>query len=92
MIIRAPRLVGHQCVPDLDTKGRMTLRYMGFGWLLVMSYIRANNMLLTVLAERWHSEHKTFHLPTREVTITLEDVYQILQVHSHGDVVRMIML
>ena len=38
-----------------------------------------------MLAEWWHNEHNTFHLLTREASITLEDVYCILQVPCYGD-------
>lgn len=43
-----------------------------------MPAIRANRGLLTALCERWHSETCSFHLPTGEAMITLEDVYRIL--------------
>ena len=44
------------------------------------------------VVDRWHSEHKTFHLLTSEATITLEDVYRILHVLSHNNAVSIIML
>lgn len=84
-------MTGLHCVWDLDDPGKDDLASMGFGFLLDMPHIQANHGLLTALAERWHSEHDTFHLPTGEATITLEDVYQILQVPSHGDPVSIIM-
>lgn len=43
-----------------------------------MPQISINRGLLTTLAERWHNEHNTFHFPTGEMTVTLEDVYRIL--------------
>ena len=61
-------------------------------WLATSDTLYTRNYgLLTVLAKRWHNKNNTFHLPTREVMITLEDVYQILRVPSHGVVIRMIM-
>lgn len=34
---------------------------------------------MTALIKRWSSEMSTFHLPTREMTMTLEDVWHILR-------------
>lgn len=50
-----------------------------------MPHIQTNHGLLTILAKQWHSKHNTFHFPIGEVTINLEDVYCILQVPYHGD-------
>ena len=52
-----------------------------------MPEIRSNSRLLTALAERWHSETSSFHLPTREVTVTLEDVWRILRILIVGELV-----
>lgn len=52
-----------------------------------MPHIRINQGLLIALTERWHSEHNTFHLPTGDMTVTLENVWQILQLLIVGDVV-----
>lgn len=46
--------------------------------------IWVNCELLTSLAERWHFEHNTFHLPIGEMTVTLEDIWQILHVPVMG--------
>lgn len=40
--------------------------------------------MLSVLAERWHSETSSFHLPTGEATVTLEDIWCILRFPIHG--------
>ena len=52
-----------------------------------MPHIHANHGFLIALAERWHSEHNTFHLLTGEASITLEDVYFILRLPCHGEMV-----
>lgn len=48
--------------------------------ILFISYYWKNGALLTALAKRWHSEHNTFHLSTREIIVTPKDVYQILHI------------
>ena len=32
--------------------------------------------MIRALCERWHTETNTFHLPVREMMITLDDVYE----------------
>ena len=39
---------------------------------------------MTALAERWHSEHNTFHLPIGEITVSPEDVWRIVRVPRVG--------
>ena len=34
--------------------------------------------------ERFHSKMNTFHLPPKEVTVTLEDIFKILRIPFHG--------
>ncbi|KAH9291333.1 hypothetical protein KI387_043480, partial [Taxus chinensis] len=36
------------------------------------------------LIERWNPEKNTFQLPTGEMTVTLEDVFQILRLPITG--------
>lgn len=45
----------------------------------------ANRALITTLIERWHSKTCSFHLPTGEASITLEDVWRILRILIHGE-------
>ena len=78
-------MVGLHVVDHLSDDEQAALSSMGLRWVIQMSHIRENHGLLTALAERWHSEHNTFHLPTGEALITLEDVYLILQVPCHGE-------
>lgn len=53
-----------------------------------MPKITHNRGLLTELAKRWHSEHNTFHLPSSEISVTLEDVYRILHILVIGELVQ----
>ncbi|KAL8464710.1 hypothetical protein ACS0TY_034279 [Phlomoides rotata] len=47
---------------------------MGFYGPARCGYHRLDRHLITALGERWGSETHTFHFPTGEVTITLQDV------------------
>ncbi|KAH9306811.1 hypothetical protein KI387_011215, partial [Taxus chinensis] len=42
---------------------------------------------MVALIERWDPATNVFHLPTGEMTITLEDVYRILRLLIDGEVV-----
>lgn len=44
--------------------------------------------MLTTLVERFHLEHNAFHLLTREMTITPEDIYRIIWIPFTGDIVE----
>ena len=66
---------------------REMLASLGLYHITFMPEIRSNNGLLTTLAERWHSETSSFHLPTGEATVTLEDVWRILWIPIVGELV-----
>lgn len=55
--------------------------------MIDMPQYRINTRLVTALAERWHSDHNTFHLATSEMTVTQEDVYHILGIPVVGELV-----
>lgn len=78
-------MVGLRVIWNLDDDEMTIIESMGFVWLLYMPHNWVNHGLVTVLAERWHNEHNTFHLPIGEVTVILKDVYHILHVPCHGD-------
>ena len=85
-------MVGLRVLDHVSDEEQAALSAMGLRWVVQMPHIRANHGLLTALAERWHSEHNTFHLPTGEASITLEDVYRILRVPCHGEPVSCLIL
>ena len=50
------------------------LRQTGFYGLSQVGFFQLDHHLITAMVERWRLETHTFHLPTGEATITLEDV------------------
>lgn len=40
--------------------------------------------MMSALAKRWHNETSSFHLPTGEAIVTLEDVWCISKLLIHG--------
>ncbi|KAK1303954.1 hypothetical protein QJS10_CPB11g00871 [Acorus calamus] len=40
------------------------------------------------MVERWHPETNTFHLPFKELSISLNDVHQIAWVYEHFSILR----
>lgn len=73
--------------PKLSFEDRAAIKEMGLRHVLYVPEFQANMGLLTALAERWHSEMCTFHLPMGEMTVTLEDVYKILRVSIDGEMI-----
>ncbi|XP_059070641.1 protein MAINTENANCE OF MERISTEMS-like [Cryptomeria japonica] len=73
--------------PELSIQDRIAIEEMGLRHVLYVPEFRANMGLLTALAERWHSETCTFHLPMGEMTVTLEDVYRILHIPIDGELI-----
>jgi hypothetical protein len=43
-----------------------------------------NAMIIMAMVDRWRSETHSFHLPCREMTVTLEDVTMILGLPIRG--------
>lgn len=72
----------------LRSTERDTLAGLGLYYITYMPEIRANTGLLTTLAERWHPETSSFHLATGEATVTLEDVWHILHIPIHGEMIE----
>ena len=59
-------------------------------YLAFANYIFHDRDMLIALMERWDLNTNTFHLPTREMIITLEDVYRITKLPIKGKLVNMI--
>ncbi|CAL0312758.1 unnamed protein product [Lupinus luteus] len=60
------------------------LEIAGFGQLSRLPSFNIDASLITAIVERWRPETHTFHLPTGECTITLEDVSMQLGVSVNG--------
>ncbi|XP_068504169.1 protein MAIN-LIKE 1-like [Phaseolus vulgaris] len=56
----------------------------GLGGLLHASYESLDRGLLCAFVERWHAETNSFHLPVGEMTITLDDVSNLLHLPIVG--------
>jgi len=56
----------------------------GLGGLLHASYESLDRGLLCAFVERWHEETNYFHLPVGEMTITLDDVSNLLHLPIVG--------
>lgn len=50
------------------------LQQSGFYGMSCIEYIQLDWQLITALVERWRPETHTFHIPSGEITITLQDV------------------
>jgi len=48
--------------------------------LIYTRYSSVTHAMIRALCERWHTETSSFHLPVGEMTITLDDVYNLLHI------------
>lgn len=61
-----------------------SIRENGLNGVYEIGSFRHDAGLITAFVERWRPETHTFHLRFGEATITLEDVYHILGLHTSG--------
>lgn len=52
--------------------------------LLCTGYSSVTHAMVRALCERWHTETSSFHLPVGEMTINLDDVYNLLYLPIQG--------
>ena len=55
-----------------------------FGNVMHIVNASIDTKFILALCEHWRPETHTFHLPTGECTVTLEDVYMLLGFPIHG--------
>ena len=60
------------------------LRESGLHDLVYLGYTIMPHALLMTLCERWHSETNTFHMPLREMTVTLDDAACLTHLQIEG--------
>ncbi|KAH9294899.1 hypothetical protein KI387_038487, partial [Taxus chinensis] len=58
---------------DEDIMTLSSLYVTGLSYVAEIPQITLDHGLLMARAEQWHSKSQCFHLPTGEMTITLED-------------------
>ncbi|KAJ1424223.1 Aminotransferase-like, plant mobile domain [Sesbania bispinosa] len=56
----------------------------GLGPLVEGTHSLVDKSLLSAFVERWHKDTSNFHLPVGEMTITLDDVNNLLHILVHG--------
>ena len=92
-ILKGSELGSYKCInsnPDkkiwvLSDKQKEHVRNAGLSHLSEIDYMRIDHALLSGLVERWRPETNTFHLPTGEAPITLEDVAYIYGLPIDGE-------
>jgi len=63
---------------------------LSLSYLTFADYIYHDKDMLIALMERWDPNSNTFHLPTGEISVTLEDVCKITRLPIRGKLVNMI--
>ncbi|KAK4479211.1 hypothetical protein RD792_014722 [Penstemon davidsonii] len=81
---------GDAPIRDLGKVDARVLPYVinaGFYGVYRIGFIKHDWPLITALVERWREETHTFHLPTGEATVTLQDVGVLLGLPIDGNAV-----
>ncbi|XP_058722314.1 protein MAIN-LIKE 2-like [Vicia villosa] len=69
---------------EVDDMIRPYLQQARFGHVINITSYGVDRKFLLALCERWLPETHTFHLPTGECTITLEDVHMLMGLRING--------
>ncbi|KAH9303135.1 hypothetical protein KI387_014718, partial [Taxus chinensis] len=73
--------------PHVSAAHWAIMREVGLGGVQRYRAIERDHSLMVALIERWDPAANVFHLPTGEMTVTLEDVYRILRLPIEGEAV-----
>ena len=73
-----------QHVPNISPHVISHIRDAGFEGVIHCGYIKLDHALITALVERWRPETHTFHFPTGEATITLQDIEVLWSLSVQG--------
>ncbi|XP_028052077.1 serine/threonine-protein phosphatase 7 long form homolog [Camellia sinensis] len=71
----------------LDHRVLQCLLCTGFYGVYRIGHIRLDHPLITALVERWRTETHTFHFPTGEATVTLQDVSVLYGLRIDGQAI-----
>lgn len=74
----------HEHQSDVEGSWWTLAQRNGITDLGTMEFRRMDSVLISAFVERWHPETNTFHFPWGEITITLHDVVQILDLTIEG--------
>ena len=80
--IRRTTTIGHATPTDPRLLGY--LEQAGFLGVAKLAFIQVDWHLISALVERWRPETHTFHFPTEDATITLQDVEILLGLPVDG--------
>jgi len=72
---------------DWNLLEELSLSYLAFS-----DYIYHDRDMLIALMEKWDPNSNTFYLSTREMIVTLEDVYWITRLPIRGKLVNMVLI
>ncbi|MCL7032290.1 hypothetical protein MKW94_007827 [Papaver nudicaule] len=86
-LIHHPRLLAMWKLEKEDEHVQEYVRNSVFQQLILFTHKKVDKVLVNAFQERFYPETNTFHLPFGEMTITINDVYQILGLPVEGKAV-----
>jgi hypothetical protein len=74
----------NKLVPTNEDLWEQAIRATGLWGLANTGFSHLDRSLLCGFVERWHKKTNSFHIPSREMTVTLDDVYCLLHLPIEG--------
>ena len=68
----------------MPTEVHRRVQIAGLSTLMVDSFTMIDRALMSAMAERWHPETSSFHMPFGEMIITIDDVNCLLHLSVRG--------